>query len=244
MKKNKITIITSFFILTFSFQSIAALKLDRTRIIYSENNSSVSLEIKNENKDSPYLAQSWLEDKDGRMLENYIAAVPPLVRVNPDEKLVVRLEKLSDASSLPKDRETLFYYVLREIPPKAEEKNTLQLALQTKIKLFYRPASLGVKKSNKDFYQGIKILKSNESFKINNTTPYYVVMLAVVDLSVKKVMKNIKPITLAPFQMVSVNINSAIPGRLGLLFIDDFGGRPLVNYNCSASCNFEKISDQ
>lgn len=237
--------INLFFLLlaTFSFQSVAALKLDRTRIIYPEKNQSVSLDIKNENKDDPYLAQSWLEDESGNVLERYLTAVPPLVRVNADEKLVVRLEKLPDVSSLPKDRETLFYYVLREVPPKAEGKNTLQLALQTKVKLFYRPTTLGAKKINKEFYQDVKVSKINNGIQINNTTPYYVVMLAAVDLSAKKIIKNVKPVTIAPFQKMSVDLHTAAPSQLGLIFIDDFGGRPVVNYTCSDSCIFSKITD-
>ncbi|WP_223346554.1 fimbria/pilus periplasmic chaperone, partial [Escherichia coli] len=40
------------------------------------------------------------------------------------------------------DRESLFYYNVREIPPKSGKANTLQIALQTRIKLFWRPKAL------------------------------------------------------------------------------------------------------
>lgn len=228
---------------TLSFHSTAALKLDRTRIIYPGKNQSVSLDVKNENMDNPYLAQSWLEDEKGAILEKYLTAVPPLVRVNAGETLVVRLEKLPDAASLPKDRESLFYYILREVPPKSDSENTLQLALQTKVKLFYRPEELGVKKLNKEFYKDIKISKSRNGIQIDNTTPYYVVMLAPVDLTSKKVIKNVKPVTLAPFQKMPVDLHTPVPSQLGLIFIDDYGGRPVVNYNCSGNCDFVKVSD-
>ncbi|MGT9169473.1 fimbria/pilus periplasmic chaperone, partial [Escherichia coli] len=39
-------------------------------------------------------------------------------------------------------RESLFYYNVREIPPKSGKANTLQIALQTRIKLFWRPKAL------------------------------------------------------------------------------------------------------
>ncbi len=45
---------------------------------------------------------------------------------------------------LPQDRESLFYFNLREIPPRSDKPNSLQLALQTRIKFFYRPQSLVV----------------------------------------------------------------------------------------------------
>ena len=239
--------ISSVFLLSVIFMysqySSAALKLDRTRIIYPEQDSSISIEVKNENTDSPYLAQSWLEDDKGKALERYLTAVPPLVRVNAGEKLIVRLEKLPDAASLSKEKEHLFYYIIREIPPKAEGKNALQLALQTKVKIFYRPTALPEKKSNSEFYPQIKITKKNNGVVLKNTTPYYVVFLAAVDLNNKKVMPNVSPLTLAPYQESTVNLHSAVPKNLGLIYIDDFGGRPMVTYNCTANCDFVKVSN-
>jgi len=49
---------------------------------------------------------------------------------------MVRLSTTPDISKLPQDRESLFYFNLREIPPRSEKANVLQIALQTKIKLF------------------------------------------------------------------------------------------------------------
>lgn len=54
---------------------------------------------------------------------------------------------LPAAASLPKDRETLFYFNVREIPPKSDKENVLQVALQSRLKLFYRPESIK-KKAN------------------------------------------------------------------------------------------------
>ncbi|WCE54396.1 fimbria/pilus periplasmic chaperone [Escherichia coli] len=50
-------------------------------------------------------------------------------------------------TNLPTDRETLYWMNVKAIPPTDErntQKNTLQLALQNKIKLFYRPENLPV----------------------------------------------------------------------------------------------------
>lgn len=230
-------------IFMYSQYAFSALKLDRTRIIYPEEDSSISLEVKNESSDLPYLAQSWLEDTNGKSLEQYLTVIPPLVRVNSGEKLIVRIEKLPDIASLLKDREHLFYYIIREIPPKAEGKNALQLALQTKVKLFYRPEGLPEKKSNKEFYQKVKISKKINGIEIKNTTPYHVILLAAVNLTNKKVIPNVTPLTLTPFQTSTLNLHDTVPKDLGLIFIDDFGGRPMVIYNCTNSCDFLKITN-
>ncbi len=43
----------------------AAIALDRTRVIFDGSQKSVSLNISNQNKQLPYLAQGWIEDEQG-----------------------------------------------------------------------------------------------------------------------------------------------------------------------------------
>lgn len=51
------------------------------------------------------------------------------------------------SSALPKDRESVFWFNVLEVPPKpdaakAANQSLLQLAFRTRIKLFYRPEGL------------------------------------------------------------------------------------------------------
>lgn len=43
----------------------AAIALDRTRAIMTGEDKSISLNISNENKQLPYLAQGWIENAQG-----------------------------------------------------------------------------------------------------------------------------------------------------------------------------------
>lgn len=64
----------------------------------------------------------------------------------PTRKASLRIMFLGK-TNLPTDRETLYWMNVKAIPPTDEkntQKNTLQLALQNKIKLFYRPENLPV----------------------------------------------------------------------------------------------------
>jgi len=54
----------------------------------------------------------------------------------------VRITKTPVAERLPKDRESVFYFNLREIPPKSTKTNVMQLALPTQIKIFYLPEAI------------------------------------------------------------------------------------------------------
>ncbi|MGT3194634.1 fimbrial biogenesis chaperone, partial [Yersinia enterocolitica] len=87
-------------------------------------------------------AQAWIEnEKHEKITTGPIVVTPPVQRLEPGEKSMVRLSSTPEINKLPQDRESLFYFNLREIPPKSEKANVLQIALQTKIKLFYRPDS-------------------------------------------------------------------------------------------------------
>ena len=98
-------------------QTSAAIALDRTRVIFNGDDKSVSMSISNENKQLPYLAQGWIEDADGKKISSPLTVLPPVQRLEPGAKSQVKVQGLPAANTLPQDRETLFYFNLREIPP-------------------------------------------------------------------------------------------------------------------------------
>ncbi len=115
----------------------AAVSLDRTRAVFDGSERSMTLDISNDNKQLPYLAQAWIENENQeKIITGPVIATPPVQRLEPGAKSMVRLSTTPDISKLPQDRESLFYFNLREIPPRSEKANVLQIALQTKIKLF------------------------------------------------------------------------------------------------------------
>lgn len=98
----------------------AAVSLDRTRAIFNGDEKSMTLNIANDNKQLPYLAQAWVEnEKKEKITTGPIIATPPVQRLEPGSKSMVRLTSTPDISRLPQDRESLFYFSLREIPLKA-----------------------------------------------------------------------------------------------------------------------------
>ncbi|MCK3161582.1 fimbria/pilus periplasmic chaperone, partial [Escherichia coli] len=79
-------------------------------------------------------------------MTNDLLALPPLQRIDSGKKAQVRIMQMSAAARarLPQDRETLFYFNVREIPPAPKDKNAsiLQLTTQSQLKLFLRPGKL------------------------------------------------------------------------------------------------------
>lgn len=126
----------------FTSQAIAAIALDRTRVIFNGADKSISLNVSNQNKELPYLAQGWMENENGERIDSPLLVLPPIQRIEPGDKSQVKVQSLPDIAKLPQDRESVFYFNLREIPPRSDKPNVLQIALQTRIKLFYRPAAI------------------------------------------------------------------------------------------------------
>lgn len=101
---------------------------------------------------------------------------PPVQRIEPNSKSQIKVQLSPEAASLPADRESVFYLNVREIPPAAEKSNVLQIALQTKIKLFYRPKAIQVQERMEKITgaEGIRLSQNGgHQYTIENTTPYH-----------------------------------------------------------------------
>ncbi|WON78906.1 molecular chaperone [Serratia sp. UGAL515B_01] len=225
---QKIRALTLGFTLFFSAHAVeAAIALDRTRVIYDGEVKSVSLNITNENKQQPYLAQAWIEDAENKKITGPLVVVPPVQRLEAGAKSILRITSLPAASSLPQDRESLFYFNLREIPPRSEKPNVMQIALQTKIKLFYRPAAITPERGAV-WQEQLQLIKTATGYRIENPTPYFI---TVIDLTEKgKPNSNIEPVMIAPKSAESVKTPSLQTPVL--TYINDYGGRPELTFNC------------
>ncbi|MFZ4835156.1 fimbria/pilus periplasmic chaperone [Rouxiella sp. Mn2063] len=231
------TLLGSLLLSVFSVQQAqAAIALDRTRVVFNGAEKSVSLNVSNENKSLPYLAQGWLEDEQGNKVTSPLMVVPPLQRLEAGSKSQVKIQSSPQVDTLPQDHETLFYFNLREIPPKSNKPNTLQLALQTRIKLFFRPKALVVTSDMKPFQEQITLSKIGEKYQVNNPTGYYV---TIIDASSKKDRagdNHFEPIMISPKGSKLLNEGASVLGTAPVLtYINDFGGRPQLQFTCNGS---------
>lgn len=222
----------------------AAIALDRTRVIFDGDNASVSMNVSNENKQLPYLVQGWIENADGVKINSPLTVVPPVQRLEPGAKSQIKVQGLPAVASLPQDRESLFYFNLREIPPRSDKPNTLQIALQTRIKLFYRPAAIIPTKTElaNPWQEKLTLQRQGDRYQIKNPTPYYV---TVVDggASADKSVSGFKPVMLAPFAADHLSVSASALGRSPVLtYINDYGGHPQLKFTCTGgSCSAKAL---
>ncbi|MEX2944256.1 fimbria/pilus periplasmic chaperone [Serratia fonticola] len=217
-------------------QAQAAIALDRTRIIFDGSQKSVSLNISNQNKQLPYLAQGWIEDEQGNKIQSPLTVLPPVQRIEPGKPSQVKIQALPASNLLKQDRETVYYFNLREIPPKSTKANTLQIALQSRIKLFYRPAAIAIDKNGAPPQEQLTLTKQGDKYVVNNPTPYYVTL---VDASNKKDgpgIKSFEPMMVPPKGSLPLTVSVASVGNSPVLtYVNDYGGRPTLSFSCNGS---------
>lgn len=212
----------------------AAVALDRTRVIFDGGQKSMSVNVRNDNTKLPYLAQSWIEDANGQKIQSPLMALPPLQRLEPGAKSLVKIQLAPGVEAkLPQDRESLFYFNLREIPPKSDKANVLQLALQTRVKMFYRPKALVQNQGNGEtpWQEKITLTRQGDRYQVNNPTPYYVTLVSASGT-------DMKPLMLEPKSSADLGVRAATLGsQPRVAYINDWGGRPVLTFSCSgANC--------
>lgn len=217
----------------------AAVALDRTRAIFNGDAKSISLNISNNNKQLPYLAQAWLEDANQQKVnQGALVVTPPVQRLEPGAKSMLRVSATPSVAQLPQDRETLFYFNMREIPPRSEKPNVLQIALQTKIKLFYRPKAI-IASSGSVWQDQLVLHEESKGYRIENPTPYYITVIGLGSTQKQSESGDFEVIMIPP--KGSSLAKSPHYSSPYLTYINDYGGRPVMKFICAGGrCTTKK----
>lgn len=246
MKNRQTAVLITGVVLTLvgSCTSQAAINVDRTRIIMSSDAKAVSVGLSNDSRDEPFLAQSWTEDSQGKVT-NVLMALPPLQRIDAGKKSRVRIMRVENAGSapLPADRESLFYFNVREIPPAPKDngKNILQLATQSQLKLFLRPDTLAAE-GDASPEKLLLVQTAGGALTLKNPTPYYIT-LVWLGQSQKQKLSGFKEGTMvSPFS--SLPVNAVLPAGTSQIMVgnvDDYGGLRMNRFSCtSGRCTYQE----
>lgn len=163
----------------YSTWAQAGVALGATRVIYPAGQKQVQLGVSNNDDSSNYLIQSWMENAEGGK-DNRFVITPPLFAMQGKKENTLRIIDATN-NKLPQDRESLFWINVKAIPSMDKSKlsdNTLQLAIISRIKLYYRPAKLLLAPDKAA--EKLTFSRSGTSLTLNNPTPYY---LTVTELN-------------------------------------------------------------
>lgn len=179
-----LTLITGIIAGLFSVPGHAGMVVGGTRFIFSANDHIKSIPVKNTGKEG-FLVKSQVFQDRGEDLsgtdhlpvittdENPFVITPPLYLLGAGKDSQLRLECFN-CQSLPDDRESFYRLGISAIPGGKVPDNTVQLAVRSTFKLFYRPS--GLPGSANQAYQQLQWKREKKNLSIHNPTPYYVTL--------------------------------------------------------------------
>lgn len=162
---------------------MANITLNGTRVIYKENDKEVTLKLSNNGK-GPVLAQSWIDKgdvtKSPEQIQVPFTLLPPINRINAGKSQTLRISYTA-SPALPKDRESVYWLNVLEIPPvkKDTPANRLQVAFRTRIKLFYRPTNIGDADKATAAAEKLQWSSTKEGLQARNSSPFFVSLASV-----------------------------------------------------------------
>lgn len=198
--------------------AVAGIVVGGTRVIYSGDKPDTTISIYNKETQLPYLIQAWVDpfNKDEKSKPPF-TVIPPVSRIEPNQEKILRIVKT--AGELPKDRESVFWLNVKNIPPSSAKENSssLEIAIKTRIKMFWRPASIQLipeKASSK-----VKWNRQGNQLIVENPNPIHI---SIMDVSVDG--KDVPLNMIKPFEKLTLPMPNGIQGRtLVWRFINDYG---------------------
>lgn len=161
----------------------ASVVIGTTRVVLPAKSGEATVRLSNKSA-QPALVEAWVDSGDVRSTPDSANApfliTPPLFRIEPHKDQSLRILFIADSKPLPTDRESLFWLNVLEIPPKpggaAADKNTLQFAIRSRLKLFYRPSHLPGDSLKAPDRLAFKAVAGSHgvALDIHNPTPYFI----------------------------------------------------------------------
>ncbi|WP_042287309.1 fimbria/pilus periplasmic chaperone [Citrobacter sedlakii] len=205
------------FFLCFTFPTYSGIVIGGTRVIFQSSKPDVTLSVINKDTTLPYLIQVWVDpfnatDKN----KPPFTAIPPVSRLEPKQERVLRIIKTQ--GELPSNRESVFWINVKNIPPSpTKDSSKLEIAIKTRIKLFWRPSS--IKETPETASKKLTWRREGRLLVVTNPTAIHVNM---IDVTVDG-----KPIDIAmikPFEIQKITLPIDISGkRLTWHCINDYG---------------------
>lgn len=200
----------------------AAFLLNGTRFIYQGAQNSLSATVRNESK-LTYGGQVWITTSVKSSEQTTFIPTPTFFKLAAGQSQVIRILGIQ-TEALATDRESLFWLNVQEIPPAPKSGgNTISIAMNTQVKLIYRPETLLSGRENAE--KKLKFTAQANGLAIENPTPYYIAISALRSGDERVVLSAASDkalATLAPFSRTIISEKVALKS-LNVDALDDHG---------------------
>ncbi|MEM0553469.1 MAG: fimbrial biogenesis chaperone [Turicibacter sp.] len=218
------------FLLNIFFVDIrAAIQIHGTRFIYNEADASAIVRITNEGNYAS-LVQTWIDAGDLLMQPGEdllpISILPPMAKIEAKQGQLFKL--IYTGIPLPKDRESIFWINVLDIPRKVlDEKssNLVKVAVRSRMKIFYRPTGLMYTHQEAINKLRFNIDRKKNMLRIINDGAYHLTIeSAKLDGSVLDIKSMISPFSQKEYNIsgVAYPLNGA-EHKVVLNIIGDYG---------------------
>jgi len=209
--------------------SQASVVMTGTRVVYPASQTEQTLQFHNPDT-HPNVVQVWLDAGDPASSpdanDTPFLALPQVFRMEPHAGQMVRL-MLTDADSLPQDRESVFYLNFSQMPghQKTASPNQLMFMFTSRVKVFYRPVGLDPDLPA-DFAQQLQVTRRGAALHVDNPTPYHAVVKRVEVAQGGAPLPVVKGVMIAPFSSAVWNLPEAVANHglsVRLVLLNDYG---------------------
>jgi chaperone protein EcpD len=221
----------------------ANIVINGTRVVYNAEENEATIRLSNVSS-TPSLVEVWLDSGDMKSTpetgKSPFIATPPIFRVEPNKAQTVRIIYTHDP--LPQDKESVFWVNILDVPPMpvtkdAEDANYMQLAIRSRIKLFYRPKNLpgsAVEAASGVHWQLVQ-KEDSVILRGTNDAAFSVSMdsakLTVGDKNYSAVTEMIPATTSKEFLIKELKKIPSEPIQLNYITVNDFGSAIQHNIN-------------
>ncbi len=219
-----------------AFAAHASVVLNGTRVIYPEAEPEVTVRLTNDG-DAPALVQAWIDDGNAAATPDQgdtpFTLAPPLFRLDPGNGQTLRIIHLQQP--LPRDRESLFWLNVLEVPPVAsgngEARNSLQFAFRSRIKLMFRPKGLpgdANRAPQEITWRFVRKEDGSDVLAIANPTPYHVTFTRIEATATGTAYRNdvatmVEPQATIELPMGDTPVVPGAPVEVRYTTLNDFG---------------------
>ncbi|MFE4109439.1 MULTISPECIES: type 1 fimbria chaperone FimC [Kosakonia] len=198
-------------------KAAGGIALGATRVIYPAEDKQTSISISNSDGKARFLVNSWVENNRGEKEKTFVVT-PPLFVSEPESENTLRI--IYAGQPLPGDRESLFWLSVKAIPSvnkeNATDKNVLQLAVLSRIKLFVRPKSLSG--LTEDAPAKLQFSRLDKHLNITNPSVYYITL---VNVHMGK--QRLDNVMVAPKSRAQLLIPPNVQGGVTFQTVNDYG---------------------
>lgn len=200
-----------------------------TRLVFDGRKDAASVTVSNTSASDVWLMRFWISpyaDDSVKTASMPFVVTPPLYRLDPKAAIQLRVNKLP-VPAVPADRESVYYLNNLAIPPKKGEehyaksvKSGLQFAVNSRIKLFYRPAALNDAAKVAAAPSALTAGAQGNDVMVKNPTPYFITL---VNITINgRAVAQVEDPMIAPFGELKLN-SSATHGTLKYSTVNDWG---------------------